>query len=64
MSNILIKNYSKNVSKVRNYTPQEVFNYLIDTRPGRPSRSTALKFTLISSIIGMLPTIKQHKRYL
>lgn len=65
MSNILMENYSKNLSKCRiTYSPAEVFNYLNTNRLGRSSRNTALKYTLLSSIIGTLPAIKQHKRYL
>lgn len=65
MSNILMENYSKNLPKCRRtYSVAEVFIYLNNGRQGSSSRTTALKYTLISSIIGTLPNIKQHKRYL
>ena len=65
MSNILMENYSKNLPKCRRtYSVAEVFIYLNNGRQGRSSRTTALKYTLISSIIRTLPNIKQHKRYL
>ena len=65
MSNILMENYSKNLPKCRRtYSVAEVFIYLNNGRQGRSSRTTALKYTLLSSIIGTLPNIKQHKRYL
>lgn len=66
MSNILMENYSKNLPECRRtYSVAEVFIYLNNNgRQGRSSRTAALKYTLISSIIGTLPNIKQHKRYL
>ena len=60
-----MENYSKNLPKCRRtYSVAEVFIYLNNGRQGRSSRTTALKYTLLSSIIGTLPNIKQHKRYL
>lgn len=61
---LIVDNYIENVNNVRHSNISDILNEHLSRPMNNNNRTSALKLTLLLSIISNVPIIRPHKRYL